>query len=107
MLASFEPAAQARANQTPLLALRARWVRSSTPLRGVLSGLLAGLARQHGDVEPGQTQLGVGGLGPEGVEEVAAAGVVVHVDVAFGALDERQHIVLAAHGPPPLARRDR
>src|SRR4051794_12706276 len=69
------------------------------PRRG--GGLFARLLREDGGVEPVQAQARVGRLRLEGGEEVVSAVVVVDVDVALVALDQRQDVQLRGHAPPP------
>ena len=74
---------------------------------GGRGGLFVGLLRQHGGVEPIQTQARVGGLLAEEPEQHVAALVVVDVDVAFLVLDQRQHVHLTPHAPLVRPRRER
>src|SRR5436189_261220 len=64
-------------------------------------GLFVGLLTEHGHVEPGQAQPGVGSLGPKSFQQPAAADVIIDVNVTLAPLDEGQHVEFAPHTPPP------
>src|SRR5262249_11218595 len=64
-------------------------------------GLFAGFFREDGGIEVVQTQLRVGRLGLNHLQQQLPAAVVINVNVMLGSFDQGQDVQLVAHQPPP------
>src|SRR5262249_30803043 len=79
--------------------LRLGWARRGVGRR---QALFLGLLRQPGGVEPVEAQLGVGRLRVERLHQRRPTRVIVDVNVALVALDQRQDVELSSHDRDPL-----